>query len=220
VKANPFITAAFGAVAMLAAGESLAADIQAYQPEAKGTLKIDLRASAVVPSGNDTIFTAAGADTGLRAQVSDAVMPTLGFTYFVTDQISVEAILTATQHDAFAVGGGSSTKVHSTWVLPPVVTLQFHPFPKARVSPYVGAGANLMLYFAGQDYNGFKVRLKDEFGYAFQAGFDVALTGPWSLNVDAKKVFTRTTATINNGDLYSHIHLDPWVVSLGVGRKF
>ena len=220
MKVKYALGAAAGVAALMGAAPSLAADAQAYQPLGKGTLMVDVGVSAVVPDANDTMFTAAGADTGLKAQVSDAVMPTLGFTYFVTDQISVEAILTATQHDAFAVGGGSSTKVHSTWVPPPVATVKFHPFPKARLSPYVGADRNLMLYFAGQDYNGFKVRLKDEFGYAFQAGAGIAIVGPWSLKIDAKKVFTTTKATINNGALYSHVHLNPWVVSLGAGRKF
>ncbi len=55
---------------------------------------------------------------------------------------------------------------------------------------------------------------------SFQAGLDFALRGPWSLNVDAKKVFTDTRANIDAGALYSHVEVNPWVVSLGVGRKF
>ncbi len=221
MKTALVLASATSAAALLVGASAQAADGQAYQPEAKGTFMVDLRLSDVVPDANDPIVTAAGGATGLRARVGDSIMPTLGFTYFLTDQISVEAILGSTRHTVTAVAAdGTGTKVHSTWVLPPVVTVQYHPFPKARVSPYVGAGANLMLYFAGSDYNGFKVRLKDEFGYAFQTGFDVALQGPWSLNVDAKKVFTKTTANINDGTLYSHVNLNPWVVSVGLGRKF
>ena len=101
-----------------------------------------------------------------------------------------------------------------------MVSLQYHPLPGARISPYVGVGANLMVYFAGGDYNGLNVALKDRFGYAFQAGFDVALTHRWAVNFDAKKVFTHTIATINGGALTSDVHLDPWVVSLGLERRF
>ena len=77
-----------------------------------------------------------------------------------------------------------------------------------------------MLFRSGTDFNGYKVSLKDEFGYAFQAGFDAPLTGPWSLNADAKKVFTNTRANINGGALTSNVALDPWVVSVGIGRRF
>jgi outer membrane protein len=159
-------------------------------------------------------------DTGLNVDVGNSTMPTLGFTYFLTDNISVEAILGATQHEIRAQGGATDVAVHETWVLPPVVTLQYRPMPEARVSPYVGAGLNYMLFFEGQDRNGFTVDLVDGFGYALQAGADVALTGPWTLNVDVKKVWFDTTATINGGALTSDVNLDPLVVSVGFGRKF
>jgi outer membrane protein len=215
------IAATFGAVALLSAAGVRAENATAYQPEAKGTFILDLRVSDVIPDANDPIVTPAGADTGLRAKVGDSVMPTLGFTYFLTNQIAVEAIAGGTHHDVFAVAeDGTSTRVHSTWVLPPVITVQYHPFPKARVSPYVGAGVNAMVYFAGANYNGFNVKLRDEFGYAVQFGTDIALTGPWSLNLDAKKVFTDTRANIDNGTYYAKVGLDPWVVSIGLGRKF
>lgn len=209
------------AAATLSAAAACAADATAYVPEAKGTFMVDLRVSDVIPEANDPIVTAAGVDSGLKARVGDSVMPTLGFTYFITDQVAVEAIAGITHHSVSAVApDGTSTRVHSTWVLPPVITLQYHPFPKARVSPYIGAGVNAMVYFSGTDYNGFNVKLRDEFGYAFQMGADIPLQGRWSLNVDAKKVFTNTRANIDNGTLYTHVGLSPWVVSMGVGRKF
>ena len=48
----------------------------------------------------------------------------------------------------------------------------------------------------------------------------VGIQGPWSLNVDVKKVWFETDAKINDGALKSSVNLDPWVVSLGVSRKF
>ncbi len=220
MKYTASLAAAVSLAALFAASQTLAADAAA-KPAGKGTLLIDLRISDVVPSANSPIFTAAGADTGLKVRVGDSIMPTLGIDYMLTDQISVEAILGITEHSITAgAPGGAFAKVHSTWVLPPVVTVKYHPFPTAKISPYVGAGANLMVYFSGTDFNGYKLGLKDELGYAFQAGFDVPLTGPWSLNADAKKVFTTTRANINSGALTSNVKLNPWVVSLGVGRRF
>ncbi|HQN52646.1 MAG TPA: OmpW family outer membrane protein, partial [Phenylobacterium sp.] len=68
--------------------------------------------------------------------------------------------------------------------------------------------------------NGFKVKLDDGFGYALQAGVDIATAGKWSVNVDAKKIFFETDASINGGALKSKVKLDPWVISAGVGYKF
>ena len=55
---------------------------------------------------------------------------------------------------------------------------------------------------------------------ALQAGVDVALQGPWSANLDVKKMFFETDASINGGALKSKVKLDPWVVSAGFGYKF
>ena len=49
---------------------------------------------------------------------------------------------------------------------------------------------------------------------------DVALKDRWSANLDVKKVFFETDASVNNGALKTKVKLDPWVVSAGVGYKF
>lgn len=222
MKRNMTLAAAV-AVMTLATGAATGASAQTandWQVARKGDWIVTGRITDVSSGSDDSIFTSAGVDTGLNVDVGNSTMPTLGFTYFLTDNISVEAILGATQHEIRAQGGATDVAVHETWVLPPVVTLQYRPMPEARVSPYVGAGLNYMLFFEGQDRNGFTVDLEDGFGYALQAGADVAITGPWTLNVDVKKVWFDTTATINGGALTSDVNLDPLVVSVGFGRKF
>ena len=205
------------ALASLAAGTASAQD---WQVARKGDWIVTGRVTQVASDADDAITTAAGAATGLHVDVSADVMPTLGFTYFLTDNVSVEAILGATRHEIRAQGGTTDAAVHETWVLPPVVTLQYRPMPEARVSPYVGAGLNYMLFFSGENRNGYEVKLDDGLGYALQAGADVAVAGPWTVNVDVKKVWFNTDADVNNGALKSDVNLDPWVVSLGIGRKF
>jgi outer membrane protein len=215
--------AAAVAVMTLASGAATGAMAQSandWQVARKGDWIVTGRITDVSSSADDSIFTAAGVDTGLAVDVEHDIMPTLGFTYFLTDNISVEAILGTTQHQIRAQGPGTDVAVHETWVLPPVVTLQYRPMPEARVSPYVGAGINYMLFYNGDDQNGFTVDLENGFGYALQAGADVAVSGPWTINVDVKKVWFETEATINGGALTSDVNLDPWVVSVGVGRKF
>lgn len=205
------------ALAVAGATPALAQD---FAPKAKGSWIIAGRLSGVLPDESGKIVTAANVDTGLDVEVSDDWMPTLGFSYFITDHIAVEAILGTTHHEVSAVGAGGSTDVHETWVLPPVVTVQYHFNPAGRISPYVGAGVNAMVFYGGDDKNGFTVDLDNGFGTALQAGVDIALKGPWSLNLDAKKVFFDTDASINNGVLKSDVTLDPWVLSAGIARRF
>lgn len=206
-------------VAALAAAPSLGLAAEAA-PFGKGALVITGRVTQISSNADDPIRTAAGAATGLHVDVKHDVMPTLGFTYFLSDHVSVEAILGATQHEIRAQGGATDVAVHKTWVLPPVVTLQYRPVTGGTVSPYVGAGVNAMIFFEGKNRNGFNVDLDNAVGYAVQAGVDAALKNNWTLNADVKKVFVKTDASINGGALKSTVHLDPLVVSVGLGRRF
>lgn len=213
-------TLILSAVAAAAFAAPALAQTTAWEAPKKGDLIVTGRVTDVFSQADDAIVTSAGADTGLHVDVGDSVMPTLGFTYFLTDHLAVEAILGTTQHEIRAQGGTTDVAVHETWVLPPVVTLQYRPLGSGRVSPYVGAGVNYMLFYSGKDKNGFTVDLDDGFGYALQAGADIGVQGPWSLNVDVKKVWFDTDAAINDGALKSDVALNPWVVSVGVGRHF
>lgn len=212
---------AAGAALTLATGAlATAAQAQEFQPKTAGTLMLNVRLTDVSPKAGDPILTAAGAGTTLSADVNDSVVPTVGISYFFTDNVAVDLTLGTSHHTVKATGPGTNVKVHETWVLPPVVTLQYHFAPAAKVSPYVGAGVNYMIFYGDKDLNGFKVKLKDGFGYALQAGVDIATTGNYSLNLDVKKVYFDTKASINGGTLKSKVNLDPWVISAGVGYKF
>ena len=191
-----------------------------YTPFSAGQFVVTTRVTDVDPSARGEIYTSGGVDSGLHVGVNSNTVPTLGFSYFLTDAVSVEAILGTSQHSITAQGTGTSIPVHKTWVLPPVVALQYHFSPKSRVSPYVGAGINAMAWYSSKNYNGFTVKLKDGVGTALQAGVDIALAGPWALNLDYKKVFYKTRATINGGALTSEVKLDPAVMSIGIERRF
>ncbi len=212
------MVAAAALVAAMAFGG--VASAQDFQPKAAGTFLVDFRATSVAPDEAGSIFTAGGVDTGLDVKVDSATVPSLGLTYFVTDKIAVELILATSKHTISATTAPTATAVHDTWVLPPVLSVQYHPLPAARFSPYVGAGVNYMLFYSGENKNGFTVDVEDGFGYSLQVGADIAISGPWSLNVDVKKVFFDTDARINSGALRSDVSLDPLVVSAGLGRKF
>ena len=207
------------ALAAVAAAAS-AAHAQDFQPKAKGDVVLNLRLTEVAPSGSDPIVTLAGAATGLRADVDYDVMPTVGVSYFLSDHVAIEAIAGTTKPTVKAKGPATDLKIKDTWVLPPVVTLQYHFAPSARVSPYVGAGVNYMLFYGGSNKNGFKVKIDDGFGAALQAGVDIATTDRWAVNLDAKKVFFETDAVDRTKGLKTKVTLNPWVLAAGVGYRF
>jgi outer membrane protein len=214
----PKLTPALAAAAVLLAGAAHAET--AVQPNQAGHWLVNLRATDIFSNSSSTILDSTGADTGLKGKIDSDVMPTLGITYFVTDKLALDLTLGTTEHAIRAVGPGVDVVARRQWVLPPVLTVQYHPLPKARFSPYVGAGVNYMFFYMGHDEAGFHTDLKNGFGWALQAGANVATAGPWVLNVDAKKVFFKTNAVINDGAMTSHVALDPWVLSAGFGRKF
>jgi outer membrane protein len=86
-----------------------AAHAQDYTSNAKGDLIVHLRLTQVAIDKDAAIVTAAGAASGLEAHVTNDVKPTLGFTYFLTDKVAVQAIVGTTQHDIRAPGTGAST---------------------------------------------------------------------------------------------------------------
>ena len=204
--------------AALALGGAAHADD--FKPVAAGDILLNLRISDVAPDAGDAITTLAGAPTGLKAKVSSEVMPSLGLSYILTDHWAVEVIATTTKHQIKAQGPGTDVAVKKTWVLPPVVSLQYHFAPGSRINPYVGAGLNYMAFYNGEDQNNFRLRLRNGVGEALEAGVDIATQGAWSLNLDVKKVYFRTRATDTKNGLKSTVNLDPWVLSAGVGYRF
>ena len=100
-----------GVAALALAGTAQAQD---FQPKEKGTLMLNTRITSVAPDQKDPIVTAAGAATGLNAEVGDDVMPTIGLSYFLTDNVAVEVIAGTTKHDVKAKGGATDVLVHQT----------------------------------------------------------------------------------------------------------
>lgn len=194
-----------------------------FQPLGKGSILLNVRVTQVDPTGSYDILTVGGTDTGLNATADSNVQPTIGIDYFVTDNISVEAIAGTTRHKVKASGVG---EVGSAWVVPPVVTVKYHFNPATKFTPYVGAGINYMFFYNSKDATGFaNTKIDDGFGYALQAGADVAIQGRWSANIDIKKVFFKTDAHTTllgatNTDLKTKVDLNPWVASVGIGYRF
>lgn len=202
------------------AGTQPAPEEKPFSGKSGGDFMVRLRGIAVIPRDHSDYVDPIGG----HVEQTNSYVPEVDLTYFITDNFAIEAIAAITKHDGKAKDtAAGDVDLGSVWVLPPTVTLQYHPFPKERLSPYVGAGVNYTFFFnddTPDDGPVKSIHYSDSFGWALQAGIDYALTENVYLNVDVKKLFVSTKARINGGDIRSKVDVDPWIVGAGIGYKF
>ncbi|MCH2196214.1 OmpW family outer membrane protein [Kordia sp.] len=190
------------------------------QPQDKNTFKkwqVRARVISIIPNESASIE-AIGGDVS----ISTAYVPELDFTYFFTENWAAELILGTANHDVEAINtAGGTIDLGDVWLLPPTLTFQYH-YPIGDFKPYVGAGVNYTIFYGA--YEGpilDNIDYDNSFGFAFQAGFDYALNDTWFLNLDMKKIFIQTDATVNpNAALGADIDINPLVIGFGIGMKF
>ena len=179
-----------------------------------------LRGIVVTPDESATIE-AIGGDV----DISTAVVPELDITYFFTENWSAELILATTKHDVEAVNTAvGNIDLGEVWLLPPTLLGQYH-FTGGDFVPYLGAGVNLTIFYGvdeGPVAN--DIEYDTAVGFAFQSGFDFMLNENWFLNVDVKKLFLSTDATINattalGATVGAEVDINPWIFGLGAGIK-
>jgi outer membrane protein len=192
--------------------QAFAADSDPTSGIHAGDVLVRLRAISIVPQvrTSDTLST-------LNVDVNNATVPELDFTYMIRDNIGVELILATSRHQLTSSLGG----LGGVNVLPPTLLLQYHFNHQGQVRPYVGAGLNYTYFYnnglhAGDQQISIK---RSSFGPALQMGVDVQVTKSVFANVDVKKVWMKTDASLNGASLGT-LHIDPLIVGVGVGMKF
>ncbi len=177
-----------------------------------GDVLVRLRAISIVPQvrTSDALST-------LNVDVNNATVPELDFTYMIRDNIGVELILATSRHQLTSSIGD----LGGVNVLPPTLLLQYHFNHQGQVRPYVGAGVNYTYFYNNGLHAGDqKIAVKrSSFGPALQMGVDVDITKKVFANVDVKKVWMKTDASLNGASLGT-LHIDPLIVGVGVGMKF
>ena len=159
--------------------------------------------------------------TGLALSINDKTLPEVDITRFFTPQIAAELVLTYPQRQTLSAGG---TPIGSLKHLPPVLSLQYHFTDLPAVRPYLGVGVNYTR-FSDVSFNAATTTAlqpsikKNSFGLALQAGLDVPVGGGWLVNADIKKVQIKTDVS-SSGTKVGTFKVDPWLLSVGIGRRF
>lgn len=201
--------AALAAACLLSGHAAQAADSQ-------GPWMLRARALGVVPDESSTI------SIGGEATASDTLVPEIDITYFWTDNWATELILATTPHEMGAKNTGlGNLDLGDVWLLPPTLTLQYHFTGMEQWKPYIGAGLNYTFFYAEDAGSSItNIEYDDGIGYALQAGVDIPIEGPWAFNIDVKKIWLNTDASINSGGVTADVDLDPWLVGIGVAYRF
>jgi outer membrane protein len=212
-----FLAAALVAAGLpLVAGSARADDQGGFHA---GDIMVRLRGLVVVPEDNATSISVIGGSVS----ASTTAVPEVDLSYYFTDKFALEVIAATTQHRI--TGNGTAlgkVDVGTVWVLPPTVTAQYHPWPAARFSPYVGAGFNYTFFYSAHAPGSpvSSVSYENAPGAALQVGADYHVLGNWYANFDVKQLFVSTTAKINGGAIKAKTALDPLLVGFGIGYKF
>ena len=213
-KTFTIAAAGFMATAALPAA-SWAQDISQAGLFDKERFQVRLRAIDIIADGEGTVD-----GTSIPTDVENAITPEVDLTYKMHKNWALELIAATANHNINA----GANELGDAWIVPPTLTLQYHPMPEKAFSPYVGAGVNYS-FFLGEDSNtGFSdLDVDGGFGWALQLGADYWLNDNWGLNVDAKYVNLDVDVGVNQGGTpltASNVELDPVIVGVGVSYRF
>ena len=221
------IIALMGAAAAAFAAPAQAQDATRLQA---GDVLVRLRAIMVAPNESSSAILPSFPTE--HVAVNNSVMPEVDVTWMATNHLGFELIAATTKHSASGITGTTGAIGHlaTSWVLPPTLTMQYHPITQGPVRPYVGAGVNYTIFYSEHASTALqaavgptRVHMSDSAGWAVQAGMDVDLSDRWFLNVDAKYIDMDTTARLTTtlaGTQTVRMHIDPFVLGIGIGTRF
>ena len=229
------MTRKLGLLAGVAAVALMAAPAMAQQAGVRGNRAGDFLIGAsvlgVLPTNS-----VGGIDqpVGGSVSASNAWTGQLDFTYFVTNNISLNLIAATTRHDLTAQNTNfGNFDAGRVWALPPTLTVQYHPVSGSRFDPYVGLGLNYTWFYNEGGYRGAPVgnsgllisslNVQNAFGVALNVGMNYEMTPNWLFNVDLKYLFLRPEAQVGTNiglRVNATTGIDPIVLSVGVRYRF
>ena len=181
-----------------------------------GQLQIKVGGSAVAPTQDTTV--AALGNAKIEADSELAFTPSVE--YFFNDNISAELLLaTPISHDVL-INGAEAVKIKH---LPPTLTAKYNFKNSTGFTPYIGVGATAFIAWDEETSGvlaGTKVKVKDDYGYAAQLGFNYqpADAKNWGVFVDVRyaDLNPKVETVVENFKL----DIDPVIYTLGYSYKF
>lgn len=207
---------AFAAIAAPAAASESASDASRWYVHA-GPAAVALSEGAEIKAAGNVI-------PGATIYIKTNVTPVVEIGYMPTPNIGIS--FTGGWPPLAKVEGAGSLKgagtIGKATYGPMALTAHYHFLSQGPVRPYVGAGPVFMYIFKEQDGLLRDLNVKHHFGFAVQAGAEIAVHDRVGLFFDVKKAHLRTSATglLGPAPTSSKIKMDPLVIHSGLAFKF
>ena len=180
-----------------------------------GQWQVKVGGSAIAPTQDTKI-----ANGTLTVEADSELAFTPSVEYFFNDNISAELLLaTPISHDV-TVNGSNALKLKH---LPPTVTAKYNFKNSTGFTPYICVGATAFIAWDEETSGvlaGTKAKVKDDYGYAAQLGFNYqpADAKNWGVFVDVRyaDLNPKVETVVENFKL----DIDPVIYTLGYSYKF
>lgn len=183
-------------------------------------------------SPSTTLSLAGNAVAGAEVKIRDKWLPFAELGYEFADGWAARLAL-APPPTVTVFAGGSlkgytpplSGTIGKAKIAPVVMTMTYSPGNFRGLTPYVGAGVNYTIVMKTWDGDVASIKAKNAWGSALEAGADWSIDSRWSLYMDARKLYVKTTGTgfvpaLGGMPVRGKVALDPLLVSAGVGYRF
>lgn len=184
-----------------------------------GQWQVKVGASAIAPTGDTTV-----AGVGLvEADHEYAFTPSIE--YFFNDNISTELLLAAPINHDVTIDGVNAVKIKH---LPPTLTVKYNFKNSTGFTPYIGVGGTAFIAWDESErgpLTGTDVKVKEDFGFAGQIGFNFqpADAKNWGVFADVRYAQLSPEVKVSAGGAEIakfDLDIDPIIYTLGYSYKF
>jgi len=184
-----------------------------------GQWQVKVGGSVVAPT-EDTAVAGVGV---VQADNEYAFTPSVE--YFFNDNISTELLLAAPISHDVTLEGTNAVKIKH---LPPTLTVKYNFKNSTGFTPYIGVGGTAFVAWDESErgpLTGTDVKVKEDFGFAGQVGFNFkpADAKNWGVFADVRYAQISPEVTVKAGDItvtQFDLDIDPLVYTIGYSYKF
>ncbi len=184
-----------------------------------GQWQVKVGGSAIAPTQDTKIL---GGAATVEADSELAFTPSVE--YFFNDNFSAEVLLAAPiSHDVSVRSAGEEIAGVKLKHLPPTVTAKYHLKNSTGFTPYVGVGATAFIPW-DEEASGVladtKVKVKEDYGYAAQIGFNFqpADAKNWGIFADVR--YADLNPKVETAVEKFKLDIDPVIYTIGYSYKF
>lgn len=225
---QPAIAGLIALMACQAQADTASSDLSPWTMRAgAGVVRFHSATYAEVPRGSALPGAQVGVDnnTGVGVDVVYQIAPDW------QSHVSFGVPPTTTLHAhgtlaAFVQPNGPLTGVLGKVKYAPLIwSVTYSPGNYGGIEPYVGAGINYTWALESRDADVAGLSVKNAWGSALHAGLNIPLASHWSLFLDVRKVYVKTTATgtvpaMGGLPVGLALTLNPVLVFAGVSYRF